>query len=172
MLVWWASRLAVPVALPMAVDLLRAKAPVSLPPRLTFQRPVSGSCSTVWLLALALSAFAAREGFDLSWPLTGASGLAVSVLVVAALIYFQGSRATLTAFRDHMIDDARIIWKRWSVWILGAQATVLATWAAFSVAGLTPAMPDWLKAAILFVFTAAAITAMPFKQPNLPKDGA
>lgn len=125
----------------------------------------------VWLLALALGAFAAREGFDLSWPWTGASGLLVSALVVAALVYFQGSRAVLTAFRDHLVDDVQTLWKRWSVWISGSLLTsVIAYW------GIVPAewkaaIPNWLLAIVLIVGLVASISAQAIRQQNLTKDG-
>lgn len=68
-----------------------------------------------------------------------------------------------------LIDDARLIWRRWSVWLLGIQATVIATWVALDVAKLAPELPEWIKGAVSLAFIAAAVGAMPIKQKSLSK---
>jgi hypothetical protein len=70
-----------------------------------------------------------------------------------------------------LVDDLSVIWKRWSVKIVAAQAVVLLTWGAFYACGLTPTVPEWVKGAVVVVFTLAALTAAPLKQSNLPPNG-
>ncbi len=66
-----------------------------------------------------------------------------------------------------LIDDARLIWRRWSVWLLGSQATVIATWVALDTAGLAPTLPEWVKGAVALTFIAASVGAMHIKQKKL-----
>lgn len=68
-----------------------------------------------------------------------------------------------------LIDDARLIWRRWSVWLLGIQASVIATWVAMDAAGLAPTLPEWVKGAVSFAFVVAAVGAMHVKQKGLSK---
>jgi hypothetical protein len=70
-----------------------------------------------------------------------------------------------------LVDDLSLIWKRWSVKIVAAQSILLLTWGAFYAAGLAPTVPEWMKGAVVVVFSLAALTAATLKQSNLPPNG-
>ena len=120
-------------------------------------------------VAVALVQVLTREGFDLSWLGTVISGLLVSVLAVIATSYFQGSRATLTAFRDHRVDDLHTLWKRWSVWIQPAIVPLAAAWVA-APQEWRDAVPKWALVAMMVSYAVATIGAQAIKQPGI-KDG-
>ena len=74
----------------------------------------------------------------------------------------------MSYIRSLFVDDLSAIWKRWSIKIMALQVVVLATWGTLSTFGLTPTVPEWAKWGLLVVLSAAALTAAPFKQSNLP----
>lgn len=68
-----------------------------------------------------------------------------------------------------LVDDLSVIWRRWSVKIMASQAVLIATWAGLSAIGLAPDVSNWIKWGVLFVLSAAALTAANLQQSNLPK---
>ena len=68
-----------------------------------------------------------------------------------------------------LVDDASLIWQRWSVKIVAAQGVIASVYAGLHLAGLAPELPDWLLLVGFVLFSAAALTATQFKQT--PKDG-
>ena len=62
-----------------------------------------------------------------------------------------------------LVDDAKLIWKRWSVWIIAAQGTLAIMWVALP-AEWQPVIPEGVKWAMVAVMSAAALTVMPIKQ--------
>jgi hypothetical protein len=65
-----------------------------------------------------------------------------------------------------LIEGARNIWRRWSVWIISAQGAIALMWLALPEAW-QPEVPEWGKWAIVAVMSAAAISVMPIKQKKL-----
>lgn len=60
-----------------------------------------------------------------------------------------------------------MVWKRWSIKIVAAQAILIAVWTTFSLAGFTPTLPDWVKGGVVLLFSLAALTAAPIKQTGV-----
>ena len=68
-----------------------------------------------------------------------------------------------------LVDDLSLIWKRWSIQIVAAQAVILGVYGALAVVDLQPDVPGWLKWTSMMVFTLAALAAAPLTQKNLAK---
>lgn len=67
-----------------------------------------------------------------------------------------------------LIPDGKLIWKRWSAWIVAAQGVLALLWLGLP-AEWKPPIPTWGQWVLVAVLSAAALSVMPLKQPNLPE---
>lgn len=68
-----------------------------------------------------------------------------------------------------LVDDARSIWKRWSVWVQSAVAA-LGLYFLTLPDKIQDAVPHWILVAIGVAGALATIGLMPIQQKSLTKD--
>lgn len=124
------------------------------------------------LLAIAVIALAVfRFWVGMAWPWSAGAAIAVLALNVMLANLLLPHLSVIAWLRGLLVNDLTAVWKRWSIKIMAAQVVLISVWAAFSAIGLTPEVADWMKGAVVLVFSLAALTAAPLRQTNLPPPG-
>lgn len=68
-----------------------------------------------------------------------------------------------------LVDDAHLLWRRWSTRIAAGQAGLVLFWSGLPDDWRT-AIPEWALALVVAIFAVSFISAQAVKQESLHKD--